>query len=189
MQLSQAQLLGGVNPLSKILEIPYLVPMKPMHYVLTILCLSVVTAFGQTDINWKTQKNTAFTQTGITTEGHESLFSTLLFKDKGQFIEIEGGSGNFSPSGFDGQIFSSGLTYSKGNNNHFLTIGMHMTYASNEELQVSSILMQEAYLSKALIGYQYSAGKIDFKLRFQPLTGLSRRIANIGSSFSFHIRF
>ncbi|MFT5823404.1 MAG: hypothetical protein ACI8ZM_004665 [Crocinitomix sp.] len=163
--------------------------MKPMHYALIILCLSNVTAFGQTDVNWKTQKNNAFTQTATTTEGHESLFSTLIFKDKKQFIELEGGSGIFSPSNFDGETFSSGLTYSKGYNNHFLSFGMHMTYASNEELQVSSVLMQEAYLSKALIGYQYSAGKIDFKLRVQPLTGISRSIANIGSSFSFHIRF
>jgi len=72
--------------------------MKAMQYFLIILSFSAVTAFGQSNVNWKTQKNVTFAQTGVSTEGHSANFSTQLFKNKKQFIELAGGSGVFSPS-------------------------------------------------------------------------------------------
>lgn len=162
--------------------------MKTMHYILTILFLSAVTAFSQATVNWKTQKNAAFTQTGINIEGHESSFSTQVFKHNNQFLELEGGAGTFAPNESEGQTFSSGLTFNKGSKKHFLSLGLHMTYASNSAIEFSSVLSQQAYLSNALIGYHYSAGKVDFKVHFQPLSGISQRITDLGSSPSISIQ-
>ena len=56
---------------------------------------------------------------------------------------------------------SSGLTFNRGFKKHFFSVGVHMTYASNDDFEIKSYLKQEAYLSKALIGYHYSSSKVD----------------------------
>jgi len=162
--------------------------MKSIHYLLTILFLSAASAFGQVFVNWKTQKNVVFRQTGINTEGHKSSFSTQIFKHNNQFVELEGGAGTFAPNDNEGQILSSGLTFNKGSKRHFLSLGLHMTYASNSAIEFNTILNQQAYLSNALIGYHYSTGKVDFKVHFQPLNGISQRITDLGSSASINIQ-
>ena len=63
-----------------------------------------------------------------------------------------------------------------------------MTYASNDDFEIKSYLKQEAYLSKALIGYHYLSSKVDFKVHVQPLTGISQRITHRGSSASISFR-
>ncbi|MDG1915388.1 MAG: hypothetical protein P8I55_12480 [Crocinitomix sp.] len=83
---------------------------------------------------------------------------------------------------------SSGLTFNRGFKKHFFSVGVHMTYASNDDFEIKSYLKQEAYLSKALIGYHYSSSKVDFKVHVQPLTGISQRITHIGSSASISFR-
>lgn len=162
--------------------------MKTTRYILTILCLSIITAFGQSKVDWKTKKNATFTQTGISAEGHDARFSTQIFKDKNQFIELAGGSGIFSPNAKVNQTLSSGFTYNCGIKKHFFSVGIHMIYASNDVIALESFLKQEAYLSNARIGYHYSTKKLDFQLHVQPLSGISQRLTSLGSSASLSFR-
>ena len=163
--------------------------MKRIHSFVTVLFLSALVTFGQSEVDWKTKKNVLFNKTGISKEGHEATFSTQIFKNKHQFLELEGGSGFFSPVTADAKTLSSGFTFNRGIKNHFISIGLHMIYASKDAIKIESYTNQEAYISKAIIGYHYSSRKLDFKVHVQPLTGILRRITDIGSSASLSFQF
>lgn len=157
---------------------------------LKIILLTLITtpAFAQSVVDWKTQKNHVFSTIGICSEGHDVNFSKQLFKNKNQYISVEGGAGIFSPTDDAANILSSGFTFNRGKKNHFFSIGIHTTYASKDALTINSFAKEAAYLSNAQIGYCYTSNALAFQLHVQPLNGISNRISNLGStaSLSFH---
>ena len=73
--------------------------MKTQLTLLLIFCLSIISVSGQTLVDWKTQKNNAFSQTGIAIEGHEASFSTQILKKDNQFKVFNYGQWDGYPAG------------------------------------------------------------------------------------------
>ena len=139
--------------------------------ILIFICGSVI---SQTSLKIGSTKNRALNSVGSTIEGHDLKFSTKLFKHKNQFIQVEAGAGIFYPSELINQTVSSGFTFNKGINNHFFSIGLHLTYATDEPLDLQHLLSQTSHQQSPLIGYQYSTNQFDFKFHIQPISGSTR---------------
>lgn len=175
--------------LFKTAKCPDLAPMKTRIIASFLFNILPVFAFCQGVFDFKKAKNDSFQEIGFVTSGHDASFATTIYDQGNQFLELEGGAGTFSPTHQVNQTLSSGLTFNKGTENHFLSVGVHMTYATDRDYELKHTFDPTTYRSSPRLGYQFHKKSVVFKVHVQPINGIKARLKSVSSVAFLCLKF
>lgn len=136
-----------------------------MRYSILLILLLPIFSIGQENPEIQ-KKNTLSVSIGYSFEGFSIKYSRIFRSLDKIFLDFEVGTGTYLPaSQFITRSFFGGITHNKGRGGiHFLSIGVHFTYAHSED---GFWGRADYYYPAVSIGYLFKKNFFSLKPRIQ----------------------